>query len=291
MHISDFFSSIAGLWRFPGGRRPPDAREYQPRFPKFDLIDQLFIIRAIILRDVKVKHLKLTGVGFWVEFLMPIVVIVLHYYIFIALGRYMPGNIPCELFVLGGFPLWFTFRNCTSYQGRLGEDGPGTFLVPGVTPSHFLIAKAVWEGAMMLMVLFGGLVISDLIFSRERLPDVPVIVFCFIMAACLGTGYRLTFDALAWLWPLFKSLKKPLTWLLFLTSGVYVGAQAKKQDFLTEVCWYNPLIHLIEPIRVAIWPGYPDAKVYIVYAISWSLGLLCLGLVLKRLLRPYAHHA
>ena len=73
-----------------------------------NLIDHLLIIRALILRDLKLKY-RNNGIGFLLEFLRPLVIDVTHYFFFAYVPRAIPNNIPIEIFVLAGFSVWFVY--------------------------------------------------------------------------------------------------------------------------------------------------------------------------------------
>jgi ABC-type polysaccharide/polyol phosphate export permease len=253
-------------------------------------IDHLFIIRSLILRELATRHQRVGKVGFLVEFIMPTVVILLHYYVFLALSRYMPAGIPVELFVLGGFPIWFTVRNTASKITRRGEGGTGVIFLPGISQVHFLLAGAIWECAAMIFMLYAGLAVAELLGCDEPIPNILVSMPLFAVAATIGTGARLVFEAISSIWPLFKGIKKVLLFATFLTSGIYYsGKSTSTQDLLTEISWYNPLIHLISYERRALWPGYPISQVSLAYPIEWAVGLMIVGLLMNRWLKPWTH--
>ncbi|HTJ63337.1 MAG TPA: hypothetical protein VL899_05960 [Alphaproteobacteria bacterium] len=264
------------------------ARRRRPSASLFGGIDHLFILRALILRDLTTRHQKVGKVGFFVEFIMPTVVILLHYYVFLSLGRYMPASIPVELYVLGGFPVWFTVRNTASKVTKHGEGGTGVILLPGISRVHFLLAGAIWECAAMTLLTYGGLLIVELLGGDEPLPNVLESVPIFAIAALIGTGARLVFEAIGSVWPLFKGIQKVLLFMTFLTSGIYYTGQPNAaEDILTEISWYNPLIHLINSQRHALWPGFPISQVNLMYSIAWGVALMFIGLSMNRWLKPW----
>lgn len=266
-----------------GARLGPLSSASADFFPEFTLLDHLFIIRALVLRDLRLKFQKLR-IGFMIEFLQPLVVIILHYYVFLVLNKFMPGNIPVELFVLGGFTTWFTFRNITKRTTR--ADGRPLMLIPRSTPKeyHFLAAAMAWEVTANFSLLYVGLGLSEMLFGDEPVPNIPKSMLVFSIAALLGTGTRVWFDALSETWPIVKGFKKAILFLLFITSGIYFSLQSTARDALQEFAWYNPLDHLIESQRCALYAGYPVDRVTLLYPAAWGLGLLLVGLALKRCL-------
>jgi capsular polysaccharide transport system permease protein len=127
------------------------------------------------------------------------------------------------------------------------------------------------------------------IFGDMPLPDVPLSLLVFFITVALGTGSRLVFEALSGVWPLVKGIKKAIVFGIFLTSGIYFSASESSSDILKEYSWYNPMLHLIEYQRHAIFPGYPIARVTLCYPAAWALGLILIGLMLRRWLQPWAH--
>ena len=275
-----------GPFRAASDERPRRKPTPVGRLPPPDLLDHILIIRALMLREAKLKHLKMGLAGRFIDLLMPTVVITVHYFVFLALDRVMPSGIPIELFVLTGFTTWFVFRN-TSAKVNRNEDLDGTILIPGVTPLHFLIAGCAWECATMTFMLYGGLFFCALVLGTDVRPNVPFSLMVFATAAGLGTGYRLIFDSLAHVWPLAKAIKKPLTWFVFLTSGIYFAASKQSSSFISQLSLYDPLTHLIEPQRAALWPGYPMAGLTVLYPISCAVLMILAGFVLKIVLRPW----
>jgi capsular polysaccharide transport system permease protein len=257
--------------------------------PRFSLLDHLFIIRALALRDLKIRHRKTGRLGFLVEFVMPLIVILIHYYVFIILNHYMPAGIPVELYVMGGFNTWFVYKYTATRRTNSGERGPGAIFMPGVTPMHVLAAAAAWEAAVGVLILFVGLALSEAIFGDIQLPNIPLILVVFSLTAVVGTGSRLIFEALSGIWPVVKGIKKAIIFGIFLTSGIYFSASSNSPDLLKEYSWYNPLLHLIEYQRHAIFPGYPIARVTLLYPIACAFGLTLIGLMLRRWLHPWAH--
>jgi ABC-type polysaccharide/polyol phosphate export permease len=278
--VSRFGGQVESTWRRP--RRPVAA-------PFFRTIDNLFILRAIILRDLTLKYQKAGRLGLLTEFVMPTMIIVLHYYVFLVLQRYMPAGIPVELYVLGGFTTWFTFRNCASKRTRPTEAGYGVILMPGISQMHFLLATAAWECTAMVFMLFAGLLLAEAFGGDEPLPHLLSMVAPYVIAAAMGTGFKLVFDSLGALWPFIKGIKKAILFLIFLTSGIYYTGQTSSMDLLAQISWYNPLFDLLMTEREALWAGYPLVGVSLIYSLAWTAILLFAGLMLHRRIRPWLY--
>jgi ABC-type polysaccharide/polyol phosphate export permease len=247
--------------------------------PRFNLVDQILVIRALILRHLRLKYQD-TRIGFWMEFLRPIIVILVHDYVFIALGRYMPGKIPDELFLIGGFTTWFAFSH--SAIGTIYSRGAATAaLIPNVTVMHFRIASIVWEWVAMLFLGFVGVALTKAIGRDISLPNIPKMAFVLAVACLFGFGYRLVFDALSHSWPIFKGIRKIILWLMFLTGGVYFSAVDVERP-LAPFAFYDPLLNYIESMRSALYAGYPTAEISMLYATVCAVAITLLGLMMIR---------
>jgi capsular polysaccharide transport system permease protein len=257
--------------------------------PRFNLIDQVFIIRALILRQIRVSYRK-TRVGFMMVFIQPGAIIILHIFLFIMwselTGRPMAGGIPIELFVIVGFTIWFIFSHTAHGPRHAVGEGAGATLMPLVSPMHFRIAAALWELVAMTALCFMGLILSQMIHGNEPVPNVPVAILVFVIADVLGFGTRLVLDALCVRWPTVHSLKKLILRVLFITAGVYFSA-VNLHRALGYWVLVNPLIHLLEIARNALYPGYPVFEVNLWYPTSWALGLTLAGLLLNRCARRW----
>ena len=106
------------------------------------IADHIFIIRALLLRDLRLKYFNRPS-GFFLEFLRPTLVCVLHYFVFWAMGRPMPANISLEQFVWGGFTIWFVFSQIAGalHSPRFSNRHP----FPGVSAMHMRVAASIWR--------------------------------------------------------------------------------------------------------------------------------------------------
>jgi hypothetical protein len=94
-------------------------------------MDDLFIIRALILRNLRVQHAG-NPLGLFVEFLRPVVVCIAHYFYFTFTLRPVPGH-QYAIFTVGGFSIYFAF--VTAFSGTFdgGKWPNGATRMPGIT--------------------------------------------------------------------------------------------------------------------------------------------------------------
>jgi len=242
------------------------------------LVDHLFIVRALILRDLRLKYMN-NPFGIVMELVRPIVVVVAHYYFFLLLRKHMPGHTPIQVFVLGGFSVWFACNS--SEQGAIsGNKWPaGATFLPGVTGMHLRLAKSAWSLLFNLMFCLVAFLPLNLYGAELPLPDVPLTFLIFSIAGVMGFGFGLLIERMGQIWPVVKPLEKLVTWALFITSGLYVSISTAHPPILARVLWYNPILHLVEYERHAFDPGYPVALVTLLYPATVAIGFLFIGLL------------
>jgi capsular polysaccharide transport system permease protein len=260
----------------------PIGGDLLPR--RFNLIDQLFIIRALILRQIRISYRK-TRVGVLLVFLQPGSIMILHIFLLIlwaeVSGQSPAANIPIELFIIDGFTVWFIFSHTGHGSKHSVGEGSGSALMPFVTQMHFRIAAAAWEFLAMTSLCFFGVILSEMIRGNVPVPNIPAAVLVYAITAVLGFGTRLVLDACAERWPVIRHTEKLLFRMLFIMSAIFYSAISVHKA-LGDWVLYNPVIHLVEFGRNALYPGYPVFEVSLLYATIWAFGMTLLGLILNR---------
>ncbi len=249
-----------------------------------DILDQLFLLRALILRQLRL-HYRETRVGFLLEYVRPLVVMILHTIVFTALNKRMPAKIPVELFVIGSFTIWFACVHVIRGTMHARTKATG---VPGVTETHLDIARTVWEFLSMFSLCIACVYLLKIFGFPVPFPNIPQTVLYFILAVLLGLGFGLIFRALSRRFPSTEALHKNFIWILYLTSGHYYSI-AYGRHGLADYLWWNPLLHLSEMERRALYPGYPTELVTLWYPAVMAAGFIIFGLLLDKWTRHLAH--
>jgi ABC-type polysaccharide/polyol phosphate export permease len=254
------------------------ARKVHSARPVY-LIDHILIIRALILRNLRLKHGH-RPMGFFAEFLRPTVIDVTHYYIFSAMGKPMPGGIPVEEFVWAGFAVWMTFTGI--WMPIKGSRAAPAVPFPGVSAMHMRIAICAWPvminsvfvyGSFALMMLFGD---NNIVF-----PNVPLFGLILVITAVFGMGMGLVIGAACRVAPMIDPFLHILPWFMLIGSGIY-GSITSSPRYLQEILVWSPPLHLVEYARYAFDPGYPTSLVNLWYPSLWAIGLMLLGLSLTK---------
>jgi capsular polysaccharide transport system permease protein len=269
------FASVTALGAPVFGRTDP--------FPRLGIIDHLAVLRALILRDLRIKYYN-SRFGFLLEFLRPVIVVVFHYFLFVTIQRHMPARIPVELFVIGGFSTWFTFSH-TMLGTVHGRRGPPR--IPGVSPMHSRIARTTWEFLANFSFCYLAVSLLRLLGWEEPISNVVLSALVLALAAIMGLGFGLVLDGVARLVPTMETQTKNFRWALYVTTGIYFSA-SEWHHGMADIVWYNPCLHLVEFQRHALDPGYPIIVVTLLYPMAITLTLLLLGLALHRCTRNLA---
>lgn len=254
-------------------------------FPRRDLLDHLFILRALILRYLRLKY-RDNHFGVMMEFFRITVVVVCHYFAFWVRNKRMPADIPIETFVISSFAVWYALKDAwkaTDGGWRLPQ---GQALMPGVTPMHMRLAKAGWGFLKALSFCLAAPVLLNLFGDRLDFPNVPLTVLIFLIATGIGFGCGMIVEALSHVWPASHLVSHVVLWLIYMTGGHYVSIVYL--PWVTEqVFWFNPLLQLTEYQRNAAFPGYPIGLVGLLYPALFAAATLPIGLMLQRWLRHF----
>jgi capsular polysaccharide transport system permease protein len=145
------------------------------------------------------------------------------------------------------------------------------------------VARVTW--AFILYVGFAVAVVVPLrmLGQQVEIPNIPLTIIDFALAAGLGFGYGLVMSGIGTMVPALIPFLKVTQWAVFITSGVYDSLVTMPVIMATYV-WYNPLIHLAEFQRYAYYSGYPTYLVTLTYPLLWAIGLILTGLLINRAL-------
>jgi capsular polysaccharide transport system permease protein len=245
------------------------------------LLDDLLIMRALILRSLRLRHAN-NPLGLFVEFLRPVAICLAHYYYFTLTNRPVPGH-QYAIFTIGGFSIYFAFIAAYNgtYEGGRWPSGATQF--PGVTRMHLRVANVLWAFVLHLGFAVAVVLPLALLGQNVNVPNMPLTIADFAMAVGLGFGYGLVSNCIGLRFPAIVPFLKITQWAVFITSGVY-DSLVTMPPLMAQLIWYNPLIHLAEFQRYAYYDGYPTYLVSLTYPLVWMVGLILVGLLMNRAL-------
>jgi capsular polysaccharide transport system permease protein len=250
---------------------------------RFDLllIDHLFIIRALILRTVRLRYIR-SPAGFVLEFFRPLLSCVAHYFLFWAVNKPMPPGMKLEQFVWAPFIVWLTFNQTYRTVEILHASKPPP--LPGVTAMHMRFAHAAWHIVSKGAFCYGSIAIMLLFGDAIPVPNIPLTIYILFVSATLGLGLGMIVEGASRVMPMMEPVFHVLSYVLFLSCGIYFSF-AMSPIVVQHVLYWSPLLHLVEYERLAFYPGYPVHLLSLSYPTGWAIGLLLVGLLVNRRLR------
>ena len=196
----------------------------------------------------------------------------------------MPAKIPVELFIIGSFTIWFAAVHVLRGTGHAKKDAMG---IPGVTELHMAVSRMAWEFLSMLSYTVLCVLLLKILGFNVPYPNIPETTLYFALAALLGFGFGLLLQACGRVFAATETLKKNFLWILYVTSGHYFSISQGRHGLAAYV-WWNPLLHLSELERQALYPGYPTELVALWYPAVIAAALIILGLMLEKCTRHLA---
>lgn len=251
------------------------------RFSRLGLVDHLFILRALILRNIRFKY-RDNAFGVVMQYFRISSVIVAHYFLFWVRSKPLPGHIPLECFVIAAFSNWYAFKD--TFKATEGGWKFGATVVPGISQMHMRLAKAAWAFISTLFFSLIAAVVLNAFGDNVNYPDLGLTTLIIAISSALGFGFGLVVEALEDKWPMVEPVSHLLLWILFVTSGIY-WSLAQTPPVVAAVFWWNPILNLTEYNRHSFEAGYPVALVSLLYPAVCAAGLWLIGLSLNRWLR------
>lgn len=242
------------------------------------IVNQFRYVIALALRDLASRQKQYLGAGILAEFIMPVVIIGVHYVIFTTLQR-KTSNMPTEVFLICGFSCWFVFRNVGSRPLiRFNQDRLNLFF-PFLKDYHFIFARILWEISVGLVIIYAGLGFFELFIKSQKFPSLSSIAMPLFVCSLLGVGFNLFLEGISQYFALMKKMKSVILLLIFLSSGIYSSGNQRSEDFIQAITWFNPLSHMLEASRNLIYPlsGVIIDQISFKYSLSWALFFIAMG--------------
>ena len=200
------------------------------------------------------------------------------------LGFHAPHGLSLPLFLITGFTVWNVFSNIVLKSVAATDGNRALLTFPQVTPLDLLLARAgvilATETAVMLILLALSLTLG----YELDAPDLAGLLGVMACTVALGLGLGATLASLAGLLPVLKKIVPIFFRILFFISGIFFSATSLPL-FVRDYVTLNPVLQLIEWLRVSMAPAYPPARVDLFYLVMWCLISLVAGLLLERYAR------
>jgi capsular polysaccharide transport system permease protein len=242
------------------------------------------VIYALMLRDVRTRMFG-NGLGFLAFSVgWPLVHILVLIVIFSVTGRAAPYGDSLVLFFAAGLVPMMTFM----YMSRwimLGLILNRPLLAfPIVKVMDVLLARAFLE-AMGSCMMTASLCTILSFLGVDFVPrDVAEASFAWGAAVLLGLGMGIINAIIAMAFPGWITGYSLIIIVFYMSSGIMFVP-----DALPEIARYylsfNPVLHAVEWMRSAYYPGYGSLVLDKTYLLYWGIGTVFVGFGLERLLR------
>jgi len=246
------------------------------------LKSQARVIFALMLRDIKSRWGSTPA--YVITILWPLAHILILVMIWTALGRVAPyGESNVLWFSISMLP----FMACT-YAAR--------FLLIGVLASKPLIAFPLIK---ITDILFSRIIIEILnsvvlvlciafwlwLLNVNSMPyDVKQAFFAFSVSIFMGLGMGIVNALIGVVFHMWVTGFMLMMVVLWLTSGIVFDPNAIPIELRNFLYW-QPIIHIVEWMREAYFPGYRSLILDKAFAVYYSLLLIVLGLTIERFAR------
>ncbi len=260
---------------------PTDAAPMAVRHQRTSWEVQRDVLFALIIREA---HARVGGQ--WVGAVWTLFEPLAHTMLMVGLysmvlGRVSPaGEYP--VFLATGMLPFFQYQNLANRLMDGIESNRGLFSYRQVKPLDVLVARAVIESGMSLVVfLFTMAVLGWL--GYQVLPADPLaMVGVNLLLIAFGTSYGLVMAVLTHDRQRLRAMVRMVNVPVYLASGVMFPVDLLPRDARDVLLW-NPLLHLVELSRHAFIPAYqPLPGVQAGYPALLMLLMMAWGLALYR---------
>lgn len=268
--------------RAPAGAPPVGrATPHRKRSPWQVQRDVLF---ALIVREA---HARVGGQ--WVGAIWTLIEPLAHTLLFVVLyGILIANAAPTEdypVFLAVGMVSFFFFQNLENRLMDGIESNRGVFAYRQVQPVDVLLARAVIEFGMNLLVFLFTMSLLGWL-GYVVVPNDPLaVVGVTVLITGFGGAYGLLLASLTHDRPRVRSMVRMTSLPLYLSSGVMFKVDLLPREYIEILLW-NPMLHLVELSRHAFIAAYvPTPGVNAAYPMLVTLVILAWGLALYRVKR------
>jgi capsular polysaccharide transport system permease protein len=191
-------------------------------------------------------------------------------------------SIPYPLFLMLGYIPFQLFSKLLTQGAAAVNANQGLFNYRQVRPIDAILARTLLE-----VLVFSGVMLTFITlfwwfgFAASIAVPLRLIVVCALLSL-LGGGIGMILCVGQLRFPELGKVVPLLTRPLFFISGLFFSLNDIPSQYHHYLLW-NPILHAIELIRNACYPGYNAELVSIPYLGSIALGTVFFGLALYRL--------
>lgn len=212
------------------------------------------LLLALVSRDLQNRYAGSVAGGLW-ALLNPLIMLCIYSVVFeyvfrVSVPTLLPGQ-PYVLFVATALWPWLAFQEAVT-RGTLAVQNHGALVKKVAFPHELLIYSAVLASFALHACGF-VLVLTTLALLGYAVYfwALPVVVLALVLLLVLATSVALVLGALqVFIRDVEQVLAQALSVLFYATPILY--AMSAVPSWLGQVMLFNPLVHLMAPIRVGL---------------------------------------
>ncbi|MGY6027800.1 ABC transporter permease [Phytobacter sp. AG2a] len=237
-------------------------------------------VKALFLREIKTRFGKYR-LGYLWALLEPTAHLMVLLTIFgFIMHRTMP-DISFPVFLLNGLIPYFMFSNIAIRSISAIESNLGLFNYRPVKPIDTIISRALLETLIYSAVYIVLMLVVRLFGEEYTITSILNLIATWGLLIIFSFGVGLIFMVLGRSFPESEKFLPILIKPLYFISCVMFPLHAIPKEYWPYLLW-NPLIHVVELSREAVFSGYVSEGVSLNYLALCALVVLFLGLALYR---------
>jgi capsular polysaccharide transport system permease protein len=242
---------------------------------------QRAVVFALMVRDMKSR----VG-GQWVSFVWtvfePLAHVLVLVWVFAVLRGVTRDHLEFPVFLVAGLVPFFFFQDIVTRMLDAVEASRGLFAYRQVKPLDALVARALVEALMVLIVYAVSLGVLGWL-GYHVVPHDPLgLVLMNLLLFLFGISAGLYLTMLSHDRPRLRKVIRLTFMPLYMFSGVIFNVDSLPRPLIEPLLW-NPLLHLVELARAAMISAYvPTQGINPWYPMAWIVGLACAGLLMYR---------
>jgi capsular polysaccharide transport system permease protein len=241
------------------------------------------VIGTLVLRETRATF-GTSQIGYLWAIITPTVGVGLLVVIFSMVDRKPPFGPSLALFFATGILTIELFNKLSTTLMSAFEANAALLTYPLLRATDTLYARTLLIALTyaVIMAIFYGVLAMTGLGAPPR--DPGQVLAAFGATVAIGFGLGAVNAVLLGLWESWKQIEKILTRPLIFISGVFYVPSALPPEAVA-ILWWNPVLHLVEWMRVGFYPTYDSIILTPWYPLSIALALTLLGLAGERVTR------
>lgn len=239
---------------------------------------QLRVIGALLRREMLTRYGR-SNIGFLWLFAEPMLFLSM---IMVVWGVRRSGmSIPVAAFTITGYPVAMLWRNAVSRGKNAISPNNSLLYHKNVKVLDIFTARIILELSGVIASFF-FLVITLTFFGLTSLPENPLkVIFGLFLTAWFGFAFAMVIGALSERSEIVSRIWKPISFVLFISSGVFTLVDWLPPLAQSYVLWL-PMVHGVELVRDGYFGRLFTAHYDIGYLVASCLVFTLCGLALVK---------